>query len=315
MSDNLTSYLLNDARHANISPEGLELMGKAAANLFLDRGVALNEAVVKLASEHDDITQEQVKRVCEFANTAVYLAKHDKNKTAGAASSYPQFELADPNRVIQDLSDGARPSIITPTDISYGQQPLKKEKVSSAFVDEQLAEMFGATDQGRTKLASFTSETAEKEIMDAKNALVGLKQNLEHHAEQFDFALKEASVQYYDLMKRHLLDGGSFVDFMTSAIATGVSHEKIAAITQPFVEKLLSEKVTTADTLENDLSHLHKIASRVVNEAHPFVTTFKSVVAIDDEITKVATALDDVEAQLRTINGFIKETFLAGSSL
>mgnify|MGYP003353403588 CR=1 FL=1 len=77
------------------------------------QGQYRREAVAKLASAVPDMNAEQVKRVCEYANTNVYLALHDKNKTAGAGSSYPQFELADPSRVIQDLSDGAKPTVIT----------------------------------------------------------------------------------------------------------------------------------------------------------------------------------------------------------
>ena len=113
MSNDLVNYLSSTGQHAKLSPEALEMMGKQAANMFLDTGLSLNEAVVKIASEHHDINVEQLKRVAEFANTAVYLAKHDQSKTAGDSTSYPQFELADPARIVQDMSDGARPTVVT----------------------------------------------------------------------------------------------------------------------------------------------------------------------------------------------------------
>lgn len=312
-ADDLSSYLLNDHRHAKISPESLELMGKQAANLFLDEGVALNESVVKLASAHQDISHEQVKRVCEFANTAVYLATHDKNKVAGAASSYPTFELADPNRVIQDLSDGARPTVLTPVDVSYGQQPLKKEKVSSAFSDAALAGLFGYTAE-KAKVAHYTTDTAVSDVMATKDLLRGTKENLEHHAQSFEMAHKQASAEYYDLVKRHLLDGGSFTDVMAAARASSSEDEKVASVMQPVVERLLSEKVASRHQLQAGVRNLEKVAHRVINDAHPFVTTFRSVLALNDEMDKVATALDEVDQQLREVNLFVKEQLLARAS-
>jgi len=312
MESDLTSFLLNNTRHAQISPEKLELLGKEAANLLLDKGVSLNESIAKLASAHDDITHEQVKRICEFANTQVYLAQHDQNKTAGAATSYPQFELADPNRVIQDLSDGARPTVLSPVDVSYGQQPSKKEKVSSAFVTEKLAEMFGISQAQEEK--DYSRDTAVHEIVSTKDALQGLRDSLTHSEEEFDLTKKEASAAYYERVRGHLLDGGSFVDVVVSANTAGVSNDKIAAVVTPLVERLLEEKVATASELSDDVKSLSKVACRIVNEDHPFVTGFKELVSLNDELSKCAAALTGVDEQLEAINTFIRENFLAGTA-
>jgi hypothetical protein len=43
MSDELTNYLMNGSRHASLSAESLELIGKQAATRFLNEGLALNE--------------------------------------------------------------------------------------------------------------------------------------------------------------------------------------------------------------------------------------------------------------------------------
>src|SRR5258708_3946623 len=97
MSDALTDYISAGSEKAVISAESLELMGKRAASFLFDHGIPLNEGIRKIASEYKDINHEQIKRVVEFANISAYLTQHDKNKTAGAESSYPQFELADGN--------------------------------------------------------------------------------------------------------------------------------------------------------------------------------------------------------------------------
>lgn len=305
----LLNLLTQDKSHASISPESLELMGKQAANLYLGEGVALNEAVVKIASEHADINQEQLKRVCEFANTAVYLAKHDQAKTAGAESSYPQFQLADPARVIQDMTDGARPTVVTPTDVEYGKHPNRSLGIDPATANAILAGLFGVEEAEKNSSLDYTKDTALGEIMDAKHNLQDLRSSLQSSAQQLDSMHKQASDEFYDTMKRHLLDGGSFVDVVVAGTATGLSYEKYAEAVQPFVVRLLKEKVATAAELSNDLDSLEKTAHRIVNEQHPLVASFRAYIGLDSEIEKIATGLVDVEKELKNVDSFIRETF------
>ena len=168
MHDDLTEYLLSDRSTATISPEMLELLGKQAANQYLDSGISLNESIAKLAGAHPDINVEQVKRVVEFANTAVHLGLHDKNKTAGARESYPQFELADAGRIVQDLTDGARPTRLTQVDVEYGRQP-QKLKISEATSDALLADLFKVKEAQIRDDLGYTSEAVVDEIMGAKD--------------------------------------------------------------------------------------------------------------------------------------------------
>jgi hypothetical protein len=307
-NDPLTSYLVNEKRHASLSPEALELMGKEAANMFLDSKVPLNEGIAKLAGQHTDINHEQVKRVAEFANNAVYLAFHEKNKVAGANSSYPSFLLADPSLIIQDLSDGARPTVVTRTDIDYGNQPVKKEKFSSAE-EGAFAEMFKAAS---APMPDFSFDTGVAGVMDAKSQLVGLKQHLETTAERFDLLRKEAAAEYYDMVKRHLLEGGGFEDVMVSARASGVPEEMVGEAMKPFVVDLIKEKVASPERLKTGIRNLEKVAHRVLNPDHPFVTVFGAMLALDDEIEKCATGLKQVDEQLEIVNDFIKEQLRRG---
>ncbi len=301
--DELTSYIQNDHRHAAISPETLERLGKEAANLLLTEGVQLNDGIAKLAAAYSDISQEQIKRICEFANTAAYLATHEKSKTAGARSSYPQFALAEPARVIQDMGDGARPRGMSPVDTDYSSLPSRKEKFSSAASADGLRQLFGEP----LPPLQQPRDSVFGEVLSAKDSLIGLRDHLRHHGEQFDMAVKEASASYYDLVKRHLLDGGGFVDIMASARSTGASDEKIAQVMRPVVEKILTEKVASRAALKASVMNLEKVAHRVVNTEHPFVKTFAAIVALNDEIEKVASGLEDVNHELDAVNDFIRE--------
>lgn len=307
------STLLAGSHYARISPEQLELLGKQAANMLLNEGISLNEGVAKLAGAYPDINQEQIKRICEFANTDVHLAMHDKDKTAGAEASYPQFDLADPARIIQDLSDGARPTTVTQTDADYGRQPHKKEKVSSAKSDALLEEMFGMKEARQRADLDFSRETAIHGATEARDALIGLRDSLSSTGEGFDLSFKQASADYYDCVKRHLLEGGGFEDVMFAAKSSGATQEKLAEILSPVVIRLLREKVASSEALKEGVKSLDKVAHRVLNEDHPLASLFKSVVSLDHEIEKVASGLVQVEGELKKVNGFIKEHILAGA--
>jgi hypothetical protein len=306
MSDDLSEFLLQGTHHARISPEMLELLGKQAANHYLDDKVPLNESVVKLASGYPDINQEQVKRICEFANNATYLAIHDKNKTAGAQSSYPQFDLADPARVIQEMSDGARPTVITPVDMAYSRQP-EKVKTSSPAVEAALEELFTS----KTPDYAATKESAVEDLIVLKDQLQGTQATFATAAESCEMSFKMASAELYELVKQHVLDGDSIADVVVALRSTGVDKEKVSQVLEPIVEKLLKDKVAKVEQLTQQMKDIQKVAHRVVDAENPMVTTFLSVVTSHRELIKAASALEEVEEQLDRTNAFIQEKYFA----
>lgn len=305
MTTEISRHMLGgQSSHASVSPEALENMGKEASVLHLTTGLALNDAIVKLASLHPDFNSEQVKRVAEFANTATYLALHDKNKTAGSAHSYPQFELADPGRIIQDLSDGAKPTRITEADLDYSSLP-EKNKVSSVYADSMIDELF--------KTASCEDEPVSKddalrEVMAAMYTLESSRDILRNSGESFNMMNKEASDNYYSSVKTHLLEGNSFSDVVFAARSVGAGHQKVAEVMAPVVRRLLKEKVASARSLMMPEGAMEKVAHRVINPAHPLVRSFSDIVSSQHEYEKVSMALDEVESQIDRIKDFLKET-------
>lgn len=297
-------FLSNQGSHASVSPETLEQMGKEASVMYLTKGLSLSEGIAKLAGAYPDFNAEQVKRVVEFANTATYLALHDKDKTAGAESSYPQFELADPARVIQDLSDGARPTTATRTDLDYSKLPEKKEKVSSANADAMMDELFKTASPGEL---NYSKESVINDVMAYKYTVESAVDLLKNSAEKFDMMYKQASIEYYDNVKQHLLEGGSFADVVVASRSMGADLDKIAEETRPIVVRLLTEKVASVAALKAGTDGIEKVAHRVVNEQHPLVTNFAAMLFAKEELDKVAMALDDTEDQLERLNEFVKE--------
>ena len=291
--------------HANLSAETLELLGKQAAAMFLEEHVPLTDGVVKLASQYENITPEQVKRVVEHANTSVYLTYHGNDKVAGAGSSYPQFTLADPKAAMSKLSHSGERSAEVRTSSAYGRSP-EKAKLSSASRDQALADLFG---HKPVKERHFTKESAVAEVMNAKGDLTSLKDQLESSAQHFDILHKTASAEYYDTVKRHLLGGDDFAGVLVAARSIGLSSEKTAAVLKPVVEQLLLEKVAKPDALKEGIQKLEKLAHRIVNNEHPLVTQFAAVAGLDAELEKTAVALGSVDVELGRVNAFIKEKF------
>lgn len=312
MLEKLSTALAKEGKHANITPESLELMGKSAANIFIEKGVSLNESISKLAASHNDISQEQIKRVCEFANTAVYLAKHDMAKTAGSKESYPEFDLADPNRVIQDLSDGTKSTITTKVDATYSRLPLK-EKTSSAKspAEKAFEEMF----QSKTaEDLSFSKDTAINEVMSAKEDLKSLRDHLSSTGEGLDLLHKEASEQFYELAKRHMLSDGSYADINKIAHDVSGNAQEAMAMLTPVVKRLVQEKVASGIGLLNQVKGMQKVAHRTLNDEHPMVKAASAIIQTGREIEKIAVGLREVDGGLKEVNAFIKEKLSAGSS-
>jgi len=311
MADDLSKYLLSGTGGFALTPEKLELMGKEAASLLIEKNVPLTDGVVKIASQHPDMNAEQVRRVVEFANTAAYLSFHDKNKTAGSEHSYPQFVLADPQAVLKKLSN-AQSQEGQVADVTYLASP-SRSSISTPERERALEELFlGTGSQAKTAAVDFTPESAAEVIVNAKHDLIDLRDNLASSGERFEILLKTAEADYYDSMKRHLMDGGSFVDVLRGANETGLPSQKIASILGPFIKRLIDEKVASVDEITLQSRGLSKVAHRVVDPTHPFVAGFSALHNLLDETEKVASALEDVDMQLDRVKQAIREEFLAG---
>lgn len=310
--DKLAEFLTSDRTAPHMEPETLELLGKQAANAYLAHGTPPNDSIVKMASEYRDMTPDHIRRICEFANTALHLHQHEKNKSASSNASYPQFPLADPAAVTQDLSAKARPVIRQMVDSSYLREP-SRYSVQSAEKEAALAQLFDCREPGTEKKASldFTAESGYTDLTAAKDQLKGLQSTFQHIADEHDFILKQASEEYYGEVKRHLLEGHSFADVLIAARASGATDEKLASAMQPVVERLMREKVAGANQLQAGVRGMDKVAHRVVNPEHPFVALFATIVDAQETIDKMASDLRNIEEDLNTVNDVIKENIRA----
>lgn len=304
--DDLSDFLISGGTRRSLSPERLEMMGKEAAQLFIDKGVPLSTSIVKIAGAESDINAEQVKRICEFANTAVYLSHHAMNKTAGSETSYPQFELADPSQVTMQIFGAPKDAVSV--DISYSQRP-EQTKTASAKLEGALAELFGAD---KEKTAAVSVESAAVDVMEAKDHLASLIDNLSDSLAQLETMHKEASDAYYTAVRTHLMEGESFTDVVNAAAHAGVDPSRSVPVLTSVTQRLIEEKIASIDQLEvqNTNEELDKVAHRVVDLEHPLVNELRAICEIDEEREKVAAAVEEVKAQLGVVQSFIRENFL-----
>lgn len=299
------------------SPESLELMGKQAAARFLNEGMKLNDAVKQVISEEGDVSQEHIKRVVEFANTSAYLGIHDRNKTAGANSSYPQFELADPGRIIQEMSDGSKPVTVIPNDVDYGRAPPKSREKTAGVrgrpADLVVRDEAGFFDELNThwKTEKTASDVTVKQVIgdvykqkQDLEALEGVLTDKGYSLEREKVALDQ---DYLSVIKDHLREGGSFRDVVVAARAVA-EHEKVANVLVETIVTLAKEKVASFGDLRASLAGLEKVAHRIVDTDHPFVTMFAGKLALEEALEKIAVSLDEVQKAKAEIQSFLKET-------
>jgi uncharacterized protein Yka (UPF0111/DUF47 family) len=111
-------------------------------------------------------------------------------------------------------------------------------------------------------------------------------------------------------MKRHLMDGGSFVDVLRGAQEVSDDTNVVNETLSPFLGRLLQEKVASVESITSQVKDLEKVAHRLVDPDHPFVAGFAAVVKLADELDKVAAAIDVVDEQIKAVRKGIREEFL-----
>jgi hypothetical protein len=316
--DKLAEFLSSDRPTREVAPETLELLGKQAANAYLERGTAPNTTILKLAAENE-LGPDHVRRVVESTNTAIHLHQHEKNKTAGETSSYPQFTLADAEAVLAAMEKKASPDITPSKDSSYQHRPRSRAAEQREEKERRLDELFSyrpntweqMPEWSKTASLDFTAESALTDLTATKDQLKGIKDNLTYVANNHDAILKEAEDEYFRHVRAHLLEGGSFADVMIAARSTNVGDEKIAGVLSPMVERIIKEKVAGANRLQAGLRDMEKVANRVVNPQHPLVDLFKTIVDAQDVIEKAASDLRNIEEDLDSVNEVIKGSIRA----
>lgn len=93
MDQKVTMDLINRPRRIAGSDFRTNLVrwGQECADAFIDRGISLNDSIVKIARQNS-LNKEQVKRLIQEVNSVTFLRLYDKTK--GKALRRPSFDIA-----------------------------------------------------------------------------------------------------------------------------------------------------------------------------------------------------------------------------
>jgi hypothetical protein len=192
------------------SKQELARLGKEASDMFLDRGLPLNDAIIKVASSRPDMTKEHVQRVIENANLLTF-----ENMFKGAENKHITFELAEPADVHAALDKTEQiPDPIYATEPAYGRRETFLDHIEKeARVHTPPTHVQWRRDYYATKSAA---------------------DHLEKSASALDASAEAETLRFIDMCKRAALDGNGLRPVLQLAGYASRAPEvfnKVAAVT------------------------------------------------------------------------------------
>lgn len=289
--------------------EQLIKLGRQAAELFLKEETPLDDAVVKVASAAgNELTAEQVKRVCESANHAVNASLL---KSADDQSDrYVEFALADPQIVTEKIAE-LREKASQPDD--YDVHPshhfpatvgvkTDQEKIASSQEEASLLEIFEGEDAEQLQKEA---EMVLQKMVSARNVLIEKIAAEEAEFSSLDRDVDRSEEDLYEESKKALLSGEAIDDVKVAVMASlgemsdaegiwGDIHARLKAEGLIYDEDSESDYIDT-DVLVDDDSGIFKAASRIrgaYREVGRHTATVKAldqqIVGINKDMQKVA---------------------------
>lgn len=285
----------------SIDPAQLEVMGKQAAALYDRCGTDLSEAVAEVTKEAR-LAPEQVKRVCEFANTAAYLIEFEK----GGEVRNVTFSggPANPGKVLRDLNDGSAPAINQVKEAHY-EPPTAHYKTAGAN-DHLLAELFGA--QPALEKCASASSPAHSSRADPMEEVYDLRVQLQGVKEHLRSKYASSGVLYEDVRSDLCKEAVAVVEHSSSSVGD-VARALTPFSPNPFLLKIammeigkhLRERGHSQAALGTSLTKIAQ-AGIVPNPDHPLIGTFHVFTKVAAEHWKLEEALKILDEQLHSVN-------------
>jgi hypothetical protein len=313
----LFEHLLTSSSPRSVSPETLELLGTKASNLFFEKKSSLNDAIVTLASEHGEFTNEHIHRIAEFANNVTFQRMFEKN-----ASKNIHFQVADPAVIIRDLKDGGSPAHdgkVLHTKGDYHRRPIReKEKSNFADPDSAMQDMFRREDssgrfgQGETidKVAHAAGldpswEGSANPVNDVYADHIKLNRAREEivaEHEASDLMMKTARADFYRAVKTEVMSekgaGLGGVISVFEKIAGARFHKELDGVVRGLMKDGL-----TPESLERSM---RKTAGVVINQEHLLVMSLDGLIKASEHRSATERALKEVDTCLEKTASFLR---------
>lgn len=268
----------------DINPIQLVTIAKQASDSFLKQGSPLNDAIAKLAEQHE-LNPMQIRRVAEYANHEVqgslYKGADDKSFT---------FSLADPSQIIQTLQVPETQTKLASTDVieaAYHRTTHRREAIKTA------AERFISS-----------SETNHRELKDCQYNLNKLAQHLQHFARETDLRQMVVQSEIETCMnkiarmgKDHIiLNNGQLSDLLKYACNYDPeSAHMFKVVFDNIKEDLMKLGAPVDKSLINDKLEIPNGELEIINGAHTLaieLDTLKNKISDEDRLAKRIRLLD-----------------------
>lgn len=235
---------------ANSSSSGEELkqLGLEAAAVFLRKEGSLNSTIAKIANEKD-LNPEQINRVLEAANNAVFKQRFEKQ-----ASKVVTFPVADP-KVIAELR-GKKVKTASPT-VHSPKQSYIPGASAMADLEDQLF-----PSQGLSKIAYAAPNK------DVEKAYFDLKGHTEYAQNKLSEALTKVSFcqeRLWESTRQAVLSGEGTVHEICDVISQAGEASGIAKRASSFV----LERLVELDMISPITVGHQKLAHRTYDPSHP----------------------------------------------
>lgn len=322
--------LLQQSSARPVSGEELETFGKHAAKGFAcGNYCSMQEAVVETV-KHAGLSPEQVRRVCEFANTAAFISEFNKESTAAKYVSFPGGP-ASFSEVIKDLNDGGGGTVFDRGMADYAGPPVTIKvararmsalnaevmsktagvevapSIAGSKYDDVLAEAFNVTE----KAAGVRYANPLADIEDMRMKLASASEHTESEINSIETAMLTVNEDLYFQVKQACLDGHQLGHILqlwngTCEVNPDLVKQAFALIGPRLVE---DEVFPGYDALGESLSA--KVASsRHVVEGHPLTAAFAAYSEGIHKLAELRATYMEFQDGLDKVDTFIHQAHL-----
>ena len=314
--------LLQQSAAHSLSGEELETYGKHASALYgCGTCASLNDAVVATVKQAG-LSPEQVRRVCEFANTDAFVREFKKE---GTASKYVNFDggPASFSEVLKDLNDGGGGTVFDRGMADYAQAPVavktsaarllqqnrsSLEKTAGVTIEEPenpadavLAEAFAVD-----KTASpIPFHRPLQDVEDLQDKLATARDTTTSEMSSLETLLLDVTEELYGHIKQASLEGvplGHVVQAWHQTLAPNADLVK-SAFAQLSPRLMDDGLFNTWDSLGASIEKTAGVGL-VLNEDHPIVQSFGAYCEVVTKLAEIRAAREELMDGIDQLSAF-----------
>lgn len=263
----------------------LKNLGKEASDFHTSFGMPLTEAVVNVLEDNRNLTNEQIKRVVEFANNEAFSREFKRRADGNKLFSF-EGGPADPVRVLE-LTKGSRGDVMKTSSYIRGIDSL------NLFDDKSLGDGFE-----KSASADTNPSTEVRDYHTIKHAVDRIEHELGTAGQRYERAISDLCKEAESLIR-----SGSQVPDIAEAIYQMSPNDDMTKLALKHLSDRLSHvPVEKTASKKRDLN--------VVNVNHPLCKAFESMAKEAVDYYSKAGARDELRGTLERADTYLKEVLL-----